>query len=202
MLRLFISAHLTPDLLAAIGDVQARLKRQLDGLPLAWTRPEGIHLTLKFLGDTDPRRVDGIVAGLRAAVSSHLLFTVAVAGLGCFPNLRQPNVIWVGVQDPDRALQRLAAAVDAATARLGWEKETRPFSGHLTLARVKREAGHEERRAIGEQVGHFALPDPLGLLPIASLHLMASELNPGGSIYTEVAAAPLGVTPKSVDAVD
>lgn len=191
MLRLFISAHLTPDLLAAIGDVQAQLKRRMTGLPLTWTRPEGIHLTLKFLGDTDPARVESIVAGLRAAASSHRSFTLSVAGLGCFPNLRQPNVIWVGVQDPDGALRRLAASVDAATVRLGWDKETRPFTGHLTLARVKRDARNEERRIIGEQVGQFPLPDPLGLLPIASLHLMASELNPGGSIYTELAAAPL-----------
>lgn len=201
-LRLFISAHLTPDLLAAIGDVQGQLKRQLADAPLSWTRPEGIHLTLKFLGDTDPARVDAIVAGLRAAVSSHRPFTVAVAGLGCFPNTRQPNVVWVGVQDPDRALQRLAASVDAATARLGWEKETRPFAGHLTMARVRREARHEQRRAIGEQIGHFALPDPLGLLPIPSLHLMRSELKPGGAVYTEVAAVPLRSAPKSMDAAD
>jgi 2'-5' RNA ligase len=200
MLRLFISAHLPPDLLAAITDLQARLKRQLDGLPLAWTRPEGIHLTLKFLGETNPARVDDIVAGLRAAVSSHPPLTVTVAGLGCFPNLRQPNVIWVGVEDPDQTLRRLAASVDAATARQGWEQETRAFSGHLTLARVKRGAGNEERRTIGEQVGRLPLPDPLGLLPIPSLHLMRSELKPGGAVYTQLAVARLGISPGSADA--
>lgn len=192
MLRLFISASLPPELLAAIADIQARLKRQLTGMPLSWTRPEGIHLTLKFLGDTEPARVPGVIAGLTAVASSQRPFSLAVAGLGCFPNLRRPNVLWVGVQDPERALRRLAADVDAAAARQGWEKETRPFSGHLTLARVRREAGNEERRALGEEIGQFSLPGPLGLLPITALHLMRSELKAGGAVYTELAAAAFG----------
>ncbi len=191
MLRLFISANLPPDLVSAIGDVQGQLKRRLRSLPLSWTRPEGIHLTFKFLGDTDPARVDSIVAGLQSAVVSHPSFTVTVAGLGCFPNLRQPNVLWIGVQDPEKGLQRLAAGVDAATARLGWEKENRPYTGHLTLARVKREARNDERRAIGDSISQFSLPDPLGSLPVHSLHLMRSELNPGGSVYNVVASIPL-----------
>ncbi len=195
MLRLFISANLPPEMVRAIADVQNQLKRRLGQQPLSWTRPDGIHLTLKFLGDTDPARVESIVAGLRAAVSTHPPFTLTVAGLGCFPNARQPNVIWVGVQDPDRALQRLAASVDAATARLGWEKEKRPFTGHLTLARVKREAGNDQRRiigeAIGEAIGSFPLAHALGPLPVSAIHLMRSELNPSGSIYTELASAPL-----------
>lgn len=191
MLRLFISAHLSPDLLRAIGDLQNQLKRPLTGLPLSWTRPEGIHLTLKFLGDTDAGRVDAIRVALQRAVEPHHPFELNVGGLGCFPNLRQPNVIWVGVDDPDRALQRLAASVDEATARLGWEKEKRPFTGHLTLARVKRDATNDQRRAIGEQIGQFGLPGPLGVLPVSSLHLMRSQLDPVGSIYTELAEIPL-----------
>lgn len=191
MLRLFIAITLPADLLQTLGDVQQRLRQRLTGLPLTWTRPEGIHLTLKFLGETDPRRVEAIVARLRTVATAWQPFVVPVEGLGCFPDRRRPQVVWVGVQDPDGALQRLAAAVDAAMADLGWEREKRPFTGHLTLARVKRDAGTDERRRIGEQVAAFALPAP-GLLPVQALHLMRSQLDPGGAIYSEVAIAPFG----------
>jgi 2'-5' RNA ligase len=189
MLRLFIAITLPPDLLQRLGDIQNRLRQCLTGLPLTWTRPEGIHLTLKFLGETDPRRVEAIVARLRAVAATQRPFVVPVDGLGCFPDRRRPQVLWVGVDDPDAALQRLAAAVDTAMADLGWEREKRPFTGHLTLARVKRDAGNEERRRIGEQLTAFALPSP-GLLPVQALHLMRSQLDPGGAIYSEVAAVP------------
>lgn len=191
MLRLFIAITLPADLLQTLGDVQQRLRQRLTGLPLTWTRPEGIHLTLKFLGETDPRRVEAIVARLRTVATAWQPFVVPVEGLGCFPDRRRPQVVWVGVQDPDGALQRLAAAVDAAMAELGWEREKRPFTGHLTLARVKRDAGTDERRRIGEQVAAFALSAP-GLLPVQALHLMRSQLDPGGAIYSEVAIAPFG----------
>ena len=191
MLRLFISANLTPALVDSLGDLQTELKRRLANQPLSWARLEGIHLTLKFLGDTDPTRVETIVASLQVAVSSHAPFTLTVAGLGCFPNLRQPNVLWVGVEDPDKALQRLAASVDKATTRLGWEQEKRPFTGHLTLARIKRDTHNDARRVIGAQISQLLLADPLGVLPVNSLHLMRSELRPGGSIYTELGAIPL-----------
>ncbi len=191
--RLFISANLPPDLLDAIGAVQVQLKKGLAGLPLTWTRPAGIHLTLKFLGDTDPARIESLVAGLHAAAAAHPPFTLTVAGLGGFPTLHRPNVLWVGVQDPDQALQRLAASVDAAATQLGWEAERRPFSGHLTLARVKDTARNDQRRAIAAQIGQISLPGPLGLLPVRALHLMRSELHPSGALYTELAAIPLAL---------
>lgn len=190
-LRLFIAVHLPPDLLAGIGDVQGQLRQEMGALSLRWTRPEGSHLTLKFLGETAANRVEGIVAALQAAAATQPGFTLTVAGLGCFPTLRRPNVIWVGVQDPDRALQRLAAAVDGAMAGLGWQAERRPFNGHLTLARVKQGAGVEERSAIAAHLARFSPPDPLGLLPVRFLHLMHSDLQPGGSIYTELAKISL-----------
>jgi 2'-5' RNA ligase len=196
MLRLFIAINLPSELLQSLGDVQNRLRQHLSGLPLTWVRTEGIHLTLKFLGETDPRRVEGIVARLRTVAAAWPPFVVPVDGLGCFPDRRRPQVVWVGVQDPDGALQRLAAAVDEAMADLGWEREKRPFTGHLTLARVKRDAGNEERRRIGEHIAAFALSAP-GLLPVQALHLMRSQLDPGGAVYSEVAVVPLAATTKT-----
>ncbi len=196
MLRLFIAINLPPDLLQTLAKVQEQLRRHLSGLPLTWARAEGIHLTLKFLGETDPRRVEDILTRLRAVAAIWRPFVVPVNGLGCFPDRRRPQVVWVGVQDPDGALQRLAAAVDAAMADLGWEREKRPFTGHLTLARVKRHADNEERRRIGEHIAAFALSAP-GLLPVQALHLMHSRLDPDGAVYSELAAVPLAASPET-----
>jgi len=114
-----------------------------------------------------------------------------VGGLGMFPNARRPNVLWVGVADEARKLQKLAGDVDKAMARLGWPREKRAFKGHLTLARVKKYAGSRERRELGEQVLSLRGYEKLGVLPVHTIHLMRSQLHPDGSIYTELRAIPL-----------
>lgn len=191
MYRLFIAANLPPEMLRRLADMQARLERQLAGAPLRWVRPEGIHLTLKFLGDTDPARIEAITDALAAAVAPHPRFELQVRGLGCFPHMRQPNVLWAGVSDPGNRLRDLAAGVDAAMHGLGWAKERRPYSGHLTLARVKKVSGRE-RRALGERLAALDLDPNLGTLPLASLHLMRSQLQRDGAVYSELAEVTLG----------
>ena len=191
MYRLFIDANLPSEILQALRETQTQLQRRLVGAPLSWTRPEGIHITLKFLGDTDPGRVEAITAALRQAVTPHHAFTVTVGGFGCFPNPRKANVLWVGVQDADGRLARLAASIDQATAALGWELEHRPFTAHLTLARVHRDAAAGQRRVLGEILPTISLPSQLGTAPIERIHLIRSELNPQGSAYTALAGVEL-----------
>lgn len=195
MYRLFIAANLPLEILQALQEIQIQLKRRLVGAPLSWTRPEGIHITLKFLGDTDPRRVEAITTVLRQAVMPHRPFSVIVGGFGCFPNPRKANVLWVGVQDPDGRLARLAASVDQAMAALGWEPEHRPFTAHLTLARVHRDAAADQRRALEEMLSTITLPSQLGTVPIGHIHLIRSELNPQGSVYTALAGIELAGKP-------
>jgi 2'-5' RNA ligase len=189
--RLFISINLTPDLLAALTDLQSQLERQLAPQPLRWARPEGIHLTLKFLGDTDTGRIEDIVRALGQAVASHQAFELSIGGLGCFPNQRKPRVLWVGVQDSDQRLRRLAASVDDAMAGLGWKRENRPFTGHLTLARVKKYASNRDKQALGELLSTVEVTDVLGVLPVQNVHLMRSQLRPDGAIYTALITTPL-----------
>ena len=189
--RLFISINLTPELLATLTDLQSQLKRQLASQPLRWARPEGIHLTLKFLGDTETGRIEEIVRALGQAVEPHRAFELSIGGLGCFPNQRKPRVLWVGMQDPDERLRRLAASVDDAMAGLGWKRENRPYTGHLTLARVKKYANNRDKQALSELLSAVKVSDRLGLLPVQSVHLMRSQLRPEGAVYTSLITAPL-----------
>ncbi len=189
--RLFIAINLPPELLAALQAAQRRLQRQLASYPLRWSRPEGIHLTLKFLGDTPPDRIDAITEALVGVASRHAAFELPVGGLGMFPNARRPSVLWVGVEDEARRLQKLAADVDRAMARLGWSREKRAFTGHLTLARVRKDAGSRVRRELGERTLSLQGYEKLGVLPVRTMHLMRSQLHPDGSIYTEMRAVSL-----------
>jgi len=184
--RLFIAINLPEDLLARLTSTQRQLQRKLAAHPLRWSRPEGIHLTLKFLGDTDPARIPEITDALSRVAAKHAPFELPVGGLGMFPNARRPSVLWVGVADEAHRLRHLAADVDKALSKLGWQREKRPFSGHLTLARVKKQAGNQERRALGEAVTGLQGYKKLGLLPVQSIFIMRSQLRPGGAIYTEV----------------
>jgi len=190
--RLFIAINLPQDLLTALMTTQRQLQRRLAGHPLRWSRPEGIHLTLKFLGDVDPARIPAIAETLNRAAARHAPFELPVGRLGMFPNARRPNVLWVGVRDEGNRLRRLAADVDKALANLGWQREKRPFSGHLTLARVKKNANNRERQSLGEAVTALRGYERLGKIPATTIFLMRSQLRPDGARYTEVAESGLG----------
>jgi len=184
--RLFIAINLPDDLLETLRTTQRHLQRKLAAYPLRWSRPEGVHLTLKFLGDTDPARIQAIATALNRIAVKHAPFELPVGGLGVFPNARRPNVLWVGVNDETHRLRHLAADVDKAMAKLGWQREKRPFNGHLTLARVKKQAGNKDRRALGEAVTALQGYDRLGMLPVRRVYIMRSQLRPDGAVYTEV----------------
>src|SRR2546427_9669803 len=147
MLRAFIAVQLSDDLKRQIGSVQAELKREVSGsgrgskaVKIGWTQPEGIHLTLKFLGDVQETQVDALREILSKAGASARPFTLEARGLGAFPNPRAPRVIWLGLhgKSEDMAeLQRLQAGGEGGAAALGCAKEARGFTPQLALARIR-----------------------------------------------------------------
>jgi 2'-5' RNA ligase len=189
-IRAFVAIELDAALRSALGELQGRLRRA----PLArlgrWVNPAGIHLTLRFLGNVSTGSLSDLRAALRSAAREVAPFELALAGLGCFPNCRQPRVVWVGVQEPTGALGRLQCAVERELCALGFAPEGRAFRPHLTLARVRDQAYGRERAELGawidgETVGR------LGAMRVSEISLMRSDLRPGGAIYTRLAAAPL-----------
>jgi 2'-5' RNA ligase len=191
VLRTFIALELDEELKAALSDVQDQLKRQLSPGSVRWVRTDGIHLTLKFLGDTPADQVDAIAAALAGAAAGVAPFVVQAEDLGCFPNLRRPRVVWVGLSEPTGALQALRDEVEARVAPLGYPTERRPFSPHLTLGRVHRRASTSEVRQVGEVVRSTQL-GRVGQLPATHVHLIKSDLRPTGAVYTPLAQIPLG----------
>lgn len=139
-MRAFIAIPLPESVLNGLRKWQQTLRSAAGSSPdghgdvkwAKWVRPEGIHLTLKFLGEIDAAKTERVMAALAAPDQP---FTLEVKGLGCFPNCKRPRVLWAGVSAPPKLLD-LAAGVEAAMRRLGFPSEDRPFSPHLTLARI------------------------------------------------------------------
>jgi 2'-5' RNA ligase len=199
MLRAFIAIQLSDEMKRQIGSVQAELKREVSGSrergkavkigKIGWTQPEGIHLTLRFLGDIQETQVDGLREILHKAAAPARPFTLEARGLGAFPNPRAPRVIWLGLHgssDDMAELQRLQAAVEDGVTSLGFPKEARAFTPHLTLARIRDrvEAGALEPVLAAQQnrvVGGFAA---------SSVELIKSELHPSGAVYTTLVEVP------------
>lgn len=185
-LRLFIAIPLPEMLLRQLAQVQRTLEKQMPAGVVRWVKPEGIHLTLKFLGDTPEGEVPAIREALTAVARRAVSCTFAVGDLGCFPNLRRPRVIWVGVQEPGGQLRALQEAVERAMVPLGYPPEGRPFSPHLTLGRVRDGIPSRDVTRIGEVVVATAL-GTLGEVRVDLFALIRSVLKPTGAEYTPLA---------------
>ena len=167
---------------AAIDDLRPTAR------DVAWVTTGNLHLTVKFLGEVDEGRLEAIAGALTGAVAGVGAFDAQVEGLGAFPSAARPRVVWAGVTVGAPAVGDLAGRVDEALAALGFAREARPFSAHVTLGRV-RQPGRAP--ALTEAL-RGAAGRPFGHLRVARASLMRSELSPRGARYTELAAVSLG----------
>jgi 2'-5' RNA ligase len=189
-LRLFIAVELPAEVVDVLEKTQSDLKRVMPSRVVRWTRPEGIHLTLKFLGDVASDQVDDLQKGLLDATSGHDPFTLGVEGLGCFPNSKRPRVVWIGVGGDTRKLVALQKSVEQYIAPLGFPTEDRPFSPHLTLGRIK-QASRDDIARVG-QIVEARGPALSARWRVESISLMRSQLKPDGAVYTQLFEAKLG----------
>jgi 2'-5' RNA ligase len=183
--RVFIAVPLPADLKAKLVVVQQEFRR----LPLeaAWVREAGFHITLKFLGEVDSSLIAPIVACMTTATQHYHPFSLTVSGVGVFPHESSPRVLWVGVRDMTGLLRQVQQTLEAHLTRLGYPPEDRPFSPHLTLARVKRISRRGEFLA-GLKAHREVV---LGQLDVDHIELVESQLHPAGARYSLVHAAPL-----------
>jgi 2'-5' RNA ligase len=182
-MRLFVALELPASVRAALGEIAARLRRAA-GSNVRWTDPQGIHLTLKFIGEVPEARLETIrggLSGIRAAGAVEAVFR----GIGWFPNARRPRVLWAGVES-DAALAALATDIEGALEPLGIARETREFRPHLTLARIKSDDGLDGLRREAELLG---VPE-FGRATYAEFDLMQSTLHPKGAVYTRIERFP------------
>ncbi|MGD0750183.1 MAG: RNA 2',3'-cyclic phosphodiesterase [Anaerolineales bacterium] len=182
MLRSFIAIEIPAEIQNAIAHSIASIKSTLPKPLIRWVAPHNVHLTLKFLGDVSPANLERLADTLKEEAASHKMFTVSVGGLGAFPTQRRARVIWIGLEAPP-ALESLQRCVDAATVQLGYPREDRPFSPHLTIGRVAQTASGSDLQQIRSALESIKV-GILGTIRVQAIHIFKSDLQPGGSVYT------------------
>ena len=192
-LRCFIAIDLSPDVRQALASLTVRLRSRPGQESLRWVHADSIHLTLEFLGDLPPDRVPDLAAMLDRVCTLQAPFRLRLGHLGCFPDARRPRVLWVGLEEPTGSLARLQTAIRTACVHLGLPVDERPFSPHLTLGRVRREAG-PEAADYARQVLEGVEAGPAAEMTAETVHLYRSELRPTGAVYTRLHSAALATT--------
>ena len=185
MLRAFVAVEMPGPVRKALEEVQSGLK-QLN-IRARWVRPENIHLTLKFLGNIPAGHVPSIGDVLRVVAQAHGRFSLAVAGVGVFPDIRRPKVIWVGLTSRPEALTPLQQDLDGRLAALGFPREEKPFRGHLTIGRFRAEG---LPGPVADAVKRYAAV-PFGTFAVEEIVLLKSDLRPEGPLYAPLAREKL-----------
>ena len=188
--RCFVAIELPAEARRRLGTLTAGL-REAGVRGLRPVNPEGVHLTLKFLGDVSASQVGAVSAAMEGAAAAARPFDLELRGLGGFPDLRRPRVLWVGVEGDLEALQRLYEAVEAALSPLGFPPEGRAFTPHLTLARLREGTPTEERARAAAHLTSLAWEEGAAI-PVGGVSLMRSTLRPGGAVYSRLCWAAFG----------
>jgi len=200
-IRTFIAVPLPPETIERLKPPVEELRAvcRAAKIEATWSRPEGWHLTLKFLGPVVADQLPPLLNTLPACAARHAAFAIHFNGFGVFPDVRRPRVLWIGVEADAAAgaIEALAREIDAMTAALGYPAEERPYSAHLTVARIRtlRQRPQGAAPRLSNELtawleGHKA--DRLAAMRVEQVVLMRSDTGPGGAIYTPVAVCPLG----------
>lgn len=185
--RVFIAVELPPEIRARLRAHAGRLREMVPEAKASWSRPENIHLTLKFIGDTSIDRLTGLCEAAARTVAPLQPFTIAVAETGVFPSRSVPKVLWIGLKDSEGRLSELHSRLEEECAQAGFAKEARPFHPHLTLARLRQP---QHARALAST--HMQMPFELAEFYVSEVLVIRSELSSAGSRYTTISCHQLG----------
>lgn len=187
LMRLFIAFNLSGSIRKSLSTQITHLGKILGTTGVKWVNPRGIHLTLKFLGETQEQKIAQIQNSLGIISSRFSPFDIQIGNFGCFPHSRKPRVIWIGVQDMSGNLLKVHHEIEMEFRKIGFKAENRPFSGHLTLGRIKRNLDPSDRRTLISRIGEINIGD-LGTETVEEICLIRSILKPTGAEYTQVGA--------------
>lgn len=214
-MRAFLAVEFPTPTLRQISTIQQKLAQQLREQQLdhcvRWTPARNVHLTLRFLGEIDETQCTALRQSMPAVVARYAPFSVRIDGVGCFPDMKRPTVIWCGLQGELHTLMQMQEAVASATQRVGIAPEQKRFKPHLTIGRTQRNATLPQLRSVGAVVAQFVAQGAAqfvaqgaaqGAANLRSVHagepaqvdrliLFQSELTPSGPIYTRLDVFPL-----------
>ena len=159
-------------------------------LDIRWVKPVNLHLTLSFLGDVDPPDIDAVARVLSGSAANTPIFDLSPRGMGVFPNIRQPRILWVGMAGQTDMLKSLQKSVADALAPLGFAANKRPYRGHLTIGRIKPRT--HQGRLVDALRAHQEFVSQA--FTVKRLVIFKSDLRPDGPVYTRLYEMPLGTS--------
>ena len=186
MIRSFLAIELPKLILKKIEEVQRDLRSTR--ADVRWVNPEKIHLTLKFFGDIEESRIDPIFKSIEEPIRNTPPYSIEVKGVGAFPQLRNPRVIWIGLVNGKEILTSFQKQIETQLEKIGFQTENRPFHPHLTLGRMKSSRGREEM--VGRMEKHRE--EEFGDFQVERVILFKSDLKPSGPVYTLLREIKLG----------
>ncbi|HCA80029.1 MAG TPA: RNA 2',3'-cyclic phosphodiesterase [Bacteroidetes bacterium] len=181
--RTFIALPLPSELKEKIARTQSELREA--GGDVKWDAPDKFHITLKFLGDAEPPVIPKLAESLQKSIGGLGAFEVSYEGVGGFPNIIRPRVVWIGTK-PSSALDRVQRLIEESCAALGFPRDDRQFHAHITLGRVKGNRGLDGLTARLKSVTF----EP-SIARCSEIHIMRSDLKPTGSVYALLKSIPL-----------
>ena len=189
LVRSFIAIELPLELKAELGTLEEKLKAGRHSF-VKWVDPESVHLTLKFLGGVPADTIPRILEATTGAAQHWPPFSLQIGGTGAFPNWQRPQVFWVGIGGEIGRLTALHRELESALSPLGFPPESRAFSPHLTLGRIRDRASAGDRRRFGEWAQSIRF-EARASFRADALRLMKSQLTPAGPVYSQLASVYL-----------
>lgn len=184
-IRAFIAITLPEHIISSIGKIQEGIKSY--GFKVRWVRPHNIHLTIKFLGNVDEAEINTIGRTIVDALKEFPPISLAAKGIGVFPGIQRPRVLWVGVTGQVESLIEMQKGLDDRLEALGFPKENKSLKGHLTIGRVK---GKIDFTRLGEAMNTYQ-GFASELFVADQVILFKSQLQSAGPVYTELLRMPL-----------
>jgi 2'-5' RNA ligase len=179
VVRCFVAVEIPEPIQELLKPVQTHLQSHIR--KASWTKPGNFHLTLKFLGDVCPETIDVVSEAIQRVAGAHPPFSIEFGGIGAFPNLARPRVIWVGVKEGASTVSELAKTVNLELGHLGFPADDR-FHPHLTLARLRAATNLEPLKNILRK--YNTIND--AAMSVNEITLMQSQLHPSGAVYTSL----------------
>jgi len=188
-MRSFIAIELPEELKLGLAQLQDRLKSGKQSWA-KWVDPYAIHLTLKFLGNIEVDRINAITMAIETAAQGIPPFHLEVKDLGAFPNLRRVQVVWVGVSGEIDKLDQIRQRIETNLTPFGFTVEARPFTPHLTLARLRNQAPLDDRQRLGQLIASTKFETAYSI-EVEAINLMKSQLTREGAIYNKISSVEL-----------
>jgi 2'-5' RNA ligase len=189
VIRTFIAIELPEPVKLGLRKLQNSLKSSESGFA-KWVNPDGIHITLKFMGNMDIKNINTITSAIREACKEITPFQIQLQELGAFPSLKRVQIVWVGLTGDLPLLLKLQKNIDNKLSGIGYPKEEREFVPHITLARMRDNVTITERQNLGDVISRTTIEAGMNI-DVMSISLMRSELTRSGAIYTRLSSIEL-----------